>query len=303
MQSYDFFPIYIEKRVYFCAFFPLIMNIFRTIKEYKDWRKSLTDETSIGFVPTMGFLHKGHISLVSASIAENDATVVSIFVNPTQFNNPEDLEKYPRDEARDLLMLEKAGTTTVFIPSVEEIYPEPVSSNYSFPGIDDVMEGAKRPGHFNGVAMVVSELFRIIEPDIAYFGKKDYQQLMIIQQLAEKDFPHITIKGMPIVREDDGLAMSSRNSRLSEEEREISPLIYEVLKRAQQLVLEFTPAEVCRHCERMLAGSGLIRPEYFIIADAQTLKPIQEKEDSTHAIAFVAAWLGKVRLIDNFELF
>ncbi|HPS84075.1 MAG TPA: pantoate--beta-alanine ligase, partial [Bacteroidales bacterium] len=224
------------------------MNIFRTIKEYKDWRESLTDETSVGFVPTMGFLHQGHISLVSASIAENHSTVVSIFVNPTQFNNPEDLEKYPRNEERDLQMLEKAGTTAVFIPSVAEMYPEPVTRTWAFPGIDDVMEGAKRPGHFNGVAMVVSELFRIVQPHVAYFGKKDYQQLMIIRQLAEKEFPQITIKGMPIVREEDGLAMSSRNSRLTEEEREMAPLIYEVLRRAQQLIQEFSPEDVCKHC-------------------------------------------------------
>lgn len=279
------------------------MNIFRTIKEYKDWRESLTDEASVGFVPTMGFLHQGHISLVSASIAENDVTVASIFVNPTQFNNPEDLDTYPRNEERDLLLLEKAGTTAVFIPSVVEMYPKPVSRTWSFPGLDDVMEGAKRPGHFNGVAMVVSELFRIIQPHVAYFGKKDYQQLMIIRQLAENEFPQITIKGMPIVREEDGLAMSSRNSRLTPEEREMAPLIFEVLKRAQQLIQEFSPEDVCKHCERMLAGSGMIQPEYFIIADAQTLKPLSKNEKATHATAFVAAWLGKVRLIDNFELF
>lgn len=279
------------------------MNIFRTIKEYKDWRNSLTDEVTIGFVPTMGFLHQGHISLVSASTAENKVTIVSIFVNPTQFNNPEDLEKYPRNEEQDLLLLEKAGTSVVFIPSVAEMYPEPITRTWKFPGIDDVMEGAKRPGHFNGVAMVVSELFRIIQPHISYFGKKDYQQLMIIRELAEKDFPQITIKGMPIVREKDGLAMSSRNSRLTDEEREIAPLIYEVFKRARQLIQEFEPEEVCKHCERMLSASGMIEPEYFIIADARTLKPIQKKENADHAIAFVAAWLGKVRLIDNYELF
>jgi len=279
------------------------MNIFRTIKEYKDWRESLTDEASVGFVPTMGFLHQGHISLVSSSIAENHTTVVSIFVNPTQFNNPEDLEKYPRNEERDLQLLEKAGATAVFIPTVAEMYPEPVTRSWSFPGIDDVMEGAKRPGHFNGVAMVVSELFRIVQPNVAYFGKKDYQQLMIIRQLAQNEFPQITIKGMPIVREKDGLAMSSRNSRLTPEEREMAPLIYEVLKRSQQLIQEFSPQDVCKHCERMLAGSGMIQPEYFIIADANSLKPLENKEDSTHAVAFVAAWLGKVRLIDNFELF
>jgi len=279
------------------------MNIFRTINEYKDWRNSLTDKTRIGFIPTMGFLHQGHISLVEASVNENDITVVSIFVNPTQFNNPEDLKNYPRNEQRDLEMLEKAGTDAVFIPSVAEMYPEPETKTYSFPGLDDVMEGAKRPGHFNGVAMVVSKLFEIIRPHISYFGMKDYQQLMIIRQLATQSFPSIQIKGMPIVREEDGLAMSSRNSRLTAEEREIAPLISEVLKRSVQLIQEFTPAEVCAHCTRMLAGSGVIEPEYFIIADAGSLRPLENKAEAKHARAFVAAWLGKVRLIDNYELF
>lgn len=279
------------------------MNIYRTIKEYADWRNSLTDKTRIGFIPTMGFLHQGHISLVNASVAENNFTVVSIFVNPTQFNNPEDLENYPRNEQRDLEMLEKAGTTAVFIPSVNEMYPVPETKTYSFPGFDDVMEGAKRPGHFNGVAMVVSKLFNIVQPHIAYFGMKDYQQWMIICELAKQSFPAIQIKGMPIVREDDGLAMSSRNSRLTHEEREIARLISEVLKRAAQLIEEFTPAEVCTHCKHMLENSGMIEPEYFIIADAVSLKPLEKKEDAIHARAFVAAWLGKVRLIDNYELF
>ncbi|MPM03991.1 Pantothenate synthetase [bioreactor metagenome] len=279
------------------------MNIFRTIKEYKDWRNSLTDEPTIGFVPTMGFLHKGHISLINESVSENTYTVASIFVNPTQFNNPEDLENYPRDEKRDLELLSAAGTTAVFIPSVKEMYPAPVTRTYTFPGIDDVMEGALRPGHFNGVAMVVSRLFEIVDPHVSYFGRKDFQQLMIIEELAKNEFPSIKIKGMPIVREEDGLAMSSRNARLTEEERETAPLIFEVLKRSAQLIQEFTPQEVCRHCERMLAGSGMIRPEYFIIADSQTLKPLSNKADAAHATAFVAAWLGKVRLIDNYELF
>jgi len=279
------------------------MNIFRTISEFTAWRNGLPADKTTGFVATMGFLHTGHISLVSASKAENDFTVASIFVNPIQFNNPEDLRNYPRDEKHDLTLLQEAGTDAVFIPTVEEMYPEPVSKSFSFPGIDDVMEGAQRPGHFNGVAVVVSRLFDIINPQNAYFGRKDYQQLMMIKELAHRNYPHIQIKGMPIVREEDGLAMSSRNSRLSKEEREIAPLISEVLKRASQLIQEFTPGEVCRHCERMLEGSGMIHPEYFIIADADTLKPLQNKEDATHAMAFVAAWLGKVRLIDNYEIF
>ena len=279
------------------------MIIFRTISEYNNWRETLESKTTLGFVPTMGFLHQGHISLVSESVSKNAATVVSIFVNPTQFNNSEDLEKYPKNEVRDIEMLEKAGATAVFIPTESEMYPQPITRKWEFPGIDDVLEGAMRPGHFNGVAMVVSELFKIVKPDIAYFGKKDYQQLMIIKQLALNEFPDIKIKGLPIIREQDGLAMSSRNSRLSKEEREIAPLIFEVLKRARQLIIDFEPEDVCNHCLKMLTESKIIRPEYFVIADANTLKPILKKEDRDNAVAFVAAWLGNVRLIDNYELF
>jgi pantoate--beta-alanine ligase len=279
------------------------MNIFRTVKDYRDWRISLTNETTIGFIPTMGFLHQGHISLVNSSMVNNNTTIVSIFVNPTQFNNREDLDNYPRDEKHDLELLSSVCVDAVFIPSIEEMYPVPVATTYSFSGIDDMMEGAKRPGHFNGVAMVVSRLFDIIQPHVAYFGKKDYQQLLIIKALARKNYPALIIKGMPIAREKDGLAMSSRNSRLSKEEREIAPLIYEVLKRSKQLLQDFSPEEVCLHCERMLADSGLIKPEYFIIADAQTLRPLWKNDNTAQSMAFVAAWLGKVRLIDNYELF
>lgn len=279
-----------------------MMQIFRTIESYRKWRRSLPSDR-VGFVPTMGFLHEGHLSLIKASCSENEKTVCSIFVNPVQFNNPEDLIHYPRNEKGDLEMLEKAGCDAVFIPSVEEMYPEPVTKTYSFPGIDDVLEGVMRPGHFNGVAVVVSRLFQIAESKNAYFGKKDYQQLMIVRELAKKEFPNLIIHGLPILRESDGLAMSSRNARLSAEERETAPLIYEVLKRSRELSSHFTPAEVCAHCLKMLEASGSIKPEYFTIADAYTLKPATSFEPNQQLVAFVAAWLGKVRLIDNLEYF
>ncbi|PKP05128.1 MAG: pantoate--beta-alanine ligase [Bacteroidetes bacterium HGW-Bacteroidetes-6] len=279
------------------------MKVTRTVSDYEKWFQNKSAEASVGFVPTMGFLHRGHISLIEASKAENDFTVCSIFVNPIQFNNPEDLKNYPRNEVADLEMLEKAGCDVVFIPPYKEVYPKPVTISFAFPGLDDVMEGEHRPGHFNGVAVVVSRLFEIIRPNLAYFGKKDYQQWMIIDNMTHLKFPGITIKGMPIVREEDGLAMSSRNARLSKEEREIAPLLYEVLKRSRDLLVDFSPAEVCNHCKKMINNSGMLRTEYFTIADAHTLVPIEKITANQKPVAFVAAWLGNVRLIDNLELF
>ncbi len=279
------------------------MIVYRTVFEYAQWLCNKPTGQSIGFVPTMGFLHRGHISLIDASKGENDITVCSIFVNPIQFNNPDDLKNYPRNEKADLDMLEKAGCDIVFIPSYEEVYPEPVSISYSFPGLDDVLEGAHRPGHFNGVAIVVARFFDIIKPNLAYFGKKDYQQWMIIDDLAHLKFPEIKIKGMRIVREEDGLALSSRNARLSKEERKVAPLLYEVLKRSRDLLIDFSPAEVCIHCEKMINNSGLLKTEYFAIADAHNLQPIEKINTNQQPVAFVAAWLGNVRLIDNLELF
>ncbi len=279
------------------------MIVFRHLSDYADWHLANCSAESPGFVPTMGYLHEGHLSLVRASKARCQHTVCSIFVNPIQFNNPEDLIHYPRNEERDLQMLSETGCDVVLIPTAEEMYPEPVTTTYRFPGIDDVLEGAFRPGHFSGVAVVVARLFEIVKPSVSFFGKKDYQQLMIIKELAKQQFREIEIVGMPIIREADGLAMSSRNARLLPEEREMAPLIHEVLLRSKKLMESFSPAEVQQHCIRMLENSGMIKPEYFVIADKDSLHPITNQSDAKRAVAFVAAWLGKVRLIDNLEYF
>ncbi|PLW92886.1 MAG: pantoate--beta-alanine ligase [Marinilabiliales bacterium] len=278
------------------------MLVFRSIHEYSEWRNGLSGDVSTGFVPTMGFLHAGHISLVKASVKDCKYTVASIFVNPVQFNNKEDLDKYPRDEANDIELLEKAGCDVVFIPSVEEMYPDEVNEKYEFPGLDDVMEGAFRPGHFNGVAIVVSRLFRIIRPDVSYFGKKDYQQYMIVKELARREFSEINIIGIETVREEDGLAMSSRNVRLSEEKREDADMIFQLMKRANNLKVDFSPKEIEAHMTTMLSNAGFEKVEYVCIANGDTLKPLKNWSDTDHARIFVAAWLDNVRLIDNMEL-
>lgn len=278
------------------------MRVFRSIQDYKNWRNEISSSSKLGFVPTMGFLHEGHLSLVRNSVQENDYTVVSIFVNPVQFNNKEDLEKYPRNEPRDIVMLEEAGCDIIFMPSADEMYPEEITESYSFPALDDVMEGAFRPGHFNGVAVVVARLFRIILPHISYFGKKDYQQYMIIKELARQQFPDLIIKGMETIREKDGLAMSSRNVRLSEEERENADMIFQLMTRAKKLKEEFSPAEIEKHIANMLVNAGFAKVEYIQISDADTLEPVHQWKDSSKPRIFIAAWLGNVRLIDNMEL-
>ena len=279
------------------------MKVFKKTHDFQIWHEKLPKNSKIGFVPTMGFLHDGHLSLVKEARAKNDFVVVSIFVNPIQFNNKEDLQNYPRNEEKDLQMLEENNVDIVFMPSVEEMYPEPAKETYSFPHIDQIMEGALRPGHFNGVAVVVSRLFKIVKPTNAYFGKKDYQQFLLIKELVKECHFDIEIVGMPIVREKDGLAMSSRNARLSAEERKTAPIIYSVLKEAKQLLEDFDVEEVCEKCSAMLSENEKIKLEYFIIADAETLKPLKSKKDALHANAFVALWLGNIRLIDNIELF
>lgn len=278
------------------------MLVFRLIEEYNNWRDGLSDNAKVGFVPTMGFLHAGHISLVKTSVNECEHTVVSIFVNPIQFNNKEDLEKYPRDENRDLDLLEKSGCDVVFIPSFEEIYPDEITEKYSFPGLDDVMEGIFRPGHFNGVAIVVSRLFKIIKPDISYFGMKDYQQYMIVKELARRNFPEIKIVGLKTIREEDGLAMSSRNVLISQEKRENAAMIFQLMKRSVKLKSEFSPREIEAYITKMLQNAGFENVEYVTIADGDTLQQINEWSESKNARIFVAAWLDNVRLIDNMEL-
>lgn len=279
------------------------MKSFQTIRDTRQWlNEQKKSGKSVGFVPTMGALHQGHISLVKRSCRENDITACSIFVNPIQFNNPEDLEKYPRTPEGDLSMLDEAGCDMVFIPSAEEMYPEPVSEKYDFGTLEKVMEGKYRPGHFNGVAVVVNRLFDIIEPDRAYFGEKDYQQLRIIETLVRMKNIPVTIVPCPIVREADGLAMSSRNRRLSESQRTVAPMIYRTLSQAVDLARKIPVQEVKNISTKSLEREGFI-VDYFEIADPETLQTLDNWDGHDGAIACVAAYLGNVRLIDNMILF
>ncbi len=256
---------------------------------------------SVGFVPTMGALHEGHLELVKRARTENERVSCSIFVNPIQFNNPEDLEKYPRTLEHDLELLESAGCDLVFVPSVEEMYPEPVTEKYDFGLLEQVMEGKYRPGHFNGVAVVVKKLFEIMAPGRAYFGEKDFQQLRIIQEMVSKDSLPVEIVPCPTVREADGLAMSSRNRRLSEPERAIAPHIYRVLTEVRKKAGRTEVEDLKSWAISQLTGSGFV-VDYFEIADARYLQPLREWREGVPARAFTACFLGNVRLIDNMEL-
>ncbi len=255
---------------------------------------------TVGFVPTMGALHKGHMSLVLRA-RENDVVVSSIFVNPTQFNNPEDLKKYPRTLDKDLAMLESSQNDIVFNPDVGEMYPSNErEEHFEFDGLDTVMEGKFRPGHFNGVARVVSKLFRIVEPDRAYFGEKDYQQLLIIKKISEKLFPEMNIVACPTVREPDGLAMSSRNALLDETSRSEAALISRALFQVRELKDKLNVTELEKLVSDKINSSSSLRVEYFEIADERNLQPLTEINE--HARAFIAVLAGKIRLIDNLSL-
>lgn len=254
---------------------------------------------SIALVPTMGALHQGHASLVRRSVAENDITVVSVFVNPTQFNDKNDLKNYPRTLDADCMLLEKEGVDIVFAPAVEEMYPEEDKRVFTFAPLDTVMEGACRPGHFNGVAQIVSKLFYAVEPDRAYFGEKDFQQLAIIREMVRQLSLDVEIIGCPIVREDDGLAMSSRNTLLSAEEREralaISRTLFASLEYAKGNSLEATRSYV----ESEINATPGLDLEYYRIVDGNTLQEIVEWDDCDYIVGCIALFCGKVRLIDN----
>lgn len=281
------------------------MQVLEKIKDTKDFIQAKKQEgKSIGFVPTMGALHEGHLSLMDYANNENDIVVVSVFVNPAQFNNPDDLKKYPRDLKGDLHKMEKKGIDMVFSPPVNEIYPDnEIKKTYHFGHLDKIMEGLYRPGHFNGVALVVHKLFEIISPHRAYFGEKDYQQLAVIKKLVEQENLQIEVIGCPIVRESDGLAMSSRNKRLSEEEREVAPVLYQTLKKAYEMKREKTVNEVKRFVEQEINNTNGMELEYFEIADSKTLTPVEEWKQSESPRAFIAAYLGNVRLIDNMAFY
>ncbi|MDR0939805.1 MAG: pantoate--beta-alanine ligase [Mediterranea sp.] len=256
---------------------------------------------TVGLVPTMGALHDGHASLVRRSVEENGATVVSVFVNPTQFNDTTDLAKYPRTLEADCRLLEACGATLVFTPSVSEMYPEPDTRNFSFAPLDTVMEGAFRPGHFNGVCQIVSKLFDAVRPDRAYFGEKDFQQLAVVRAMTRQlDYP-IEVIGCPIVREADGLAMSSRNTRLSASEREIALNISRTLFKSRNFAVSHTVGATLEMVRTAIADTPGLRLEYFQIVDGDTLQPIANWEDTSRAVGCVAVFCGDVRLIDNIK--
>ena len=255
----------------------------------------------IGFVPTMGALHEGHASLVRRAVAENDVVVVSDFVNPTQFNDKNDLLKYPRTLEADCELLEKEGTAYVFAPSVEEVYPEPDTRQFSYAPLDTVMEGKYRPGHFNGVCQVVSKLFMMVEPDKAYFGEKDFQQLAIIREMVKQmNFP-LEIVGCPIVREADGLALSSRNARLSEEERLQALSISKTLFQSKEYAATHTVEETQKFVEEGIAAAEGLELEYFELVDGTTLQKISTWDETNYAVGCITVYCGEVRLIDNIK--
>lgn len=282
----------------------LEMKVLNYIAEVHDFVKEARNQgLKVGFVPTMGALHEGHISLIKRAKNENDVVIASIFVNPIQFNNPTDLEKYPRTPEADIKKLVDAACDAAFMPSVEEMYPEKNEKTFDFGDLERVMEGACRPGHFNGVAVVVSKLFEIVTPDKAYFGEKDFQQLAIIKKMVDDLGSDVEIVPCPIIRESDGLAMSSRNVRLNAEERAIAPKIYAVLNDASSQLNAMSPKEMKEYALAKYADIQEFEVEYVEIADEQNLKSLNEWNDSTHARIFVALQLGPVRLIDNVRIY
>lgn len=254
---------------------------------------------SVGLVPTMGALHSGHISLVERCVAENDVTVVSVFVNPTQFNDKRDLELYPRTPEEDCAMLEKAGCTYVFTPSVEEVYPEPDTRVFELGTVAEVMEGRFRPGHFNGVAQIVSKLFAMVSPHRAYFGEKDFQQIAVIRAMAAQLQFDIDIIACPIVREADGLALSSRNTRLTPEQRRNAPRIAETLFKSRTFAESHTVEETIRYVVDTINTVPEMRVEYYEIVDGNTLLPVENWQDSSYIVGCITVYNGEVRLIDN----
>lgn len=263
-----------------------------------------TANSTIGFVPTMGALHQGHLALMQRSLKENDDTVVSIFVNPTQFNNPEDLEKYPRTLEEDVKKMRGLSDKMIlYAPSVEDIYEgNTISQSFDFDGLENQMEGKFRPGHFNGVGTIVKRLFEIVSPTNAYFGEKDFQQLQIVKKMVEKNHMPVNVVGCPIFREDNLLAMSSRNERLTPEERKEAAIIYKTLTEAKEIFLTKSPEETIQFVEDSFKNNEKFELEYFVIADESTLLPIDHKSNDKKYRAFIAVFVNSIRLIDTISL-
>ena len=256
----------------------------------------------VGFVPTMGALHAGHRSLVERARRENDTVVVSVFVNPTQFNDKNDLKNYPRTPEADCAILEAAGADIVFMPTVEDIYPEPDTREFDFGLVDKVMEGATRPGHFNGVAQVVSRLFDIVKPERAYFGEKDFQQIAVIKAMVEQLNIDVNIVECPIVRAEDGLALSSRNKLLTPEHRQAAPHIYATIKQCAEKMTSMTPQELTEWVVATIDSNPLLKTIYFEAVDARTMQKVERWEDSERIQGCCAIQAGEIRLIDNIKI-
>lgn len=280
------------------------MKVFTTTKDLEAALATARAEgKKIGLVPTMGALHEGHASLVKRSVSENNVTVVSVFVNPTQFNDKKDLENYPRTLDADCELLQQLGATYVFAPSVEEVYPEPDPRKFSYPPIDTVMEGPRRPGHFNGVCQIVSKLFYMVRPDRAYFGEKDFQQIAVIRAMvADLKLP-IDIRPCPIVREESGLALSSRNALLSESEHRTAVCISQALKTSVEFAKTHTVAETHNLVVGALNATNGLEVEYFEIVNGNTLQPIASWDDAEYVVGCITVYCGArpVRLIDNIK--
>ena len=276
------------------------MQIVKHINELKAiLNLQRTNGLTVGFVPTMGALHAGHLSLVDRASQQTDFVVVSIFVNPTQFNDKGDLDRYPRDLQKDADLLSTTSCQLIFAPDADEIYPEPDTRQFNFGALETVMEGKFRPGHFNGVAQVVSKLFEIVQPDQAFFGQKDFQQLAIIKEMVRKMDSPVQVVACPIIREADGLAMSSRNMLLNSEQRQSAALISETLFFALNKTEEFSVEELCNWVANRINENDQLNTEYFEIVNELTLQPVKSWNDPGVKVGCVAVHCGKIRLIDN----
>jgi pantoate--beta-alanine ligase len=277
------------------------MKTVYTVNELKQELASV-DMSGVGFVPTMGALHAGHRSLVEKARKECETVVVSVFVNPTQFNDKNDLKHYPRTPEADEALLEAAGADIVFMPSVEEIYPEPDTRIFDFGQIDKVMEGATRPGHFNGVAQVVSRLFDMVNPAKAYFGEKDFQQIAVIKAMVEQLKLTVEIVECPIIRDEDGLALSSRNTLLTAEHRVAAPHIYATISKCAERMQTMTPAELKEWVKTEVESNPLLKVIYFQAVDALTMQEVTTWEQSKRIQGCIAVQAGEIRLIDNVRI-
>ena len=275
------------------------MKLVSTIQELQTEIQRLADGKTVGFVPTMGALHQGHISLVKQAVSETPVVVVSIFVNPTQFNDPNDLECYPRTLENDMKLLEPTGCSIVFAPNAKEVYPEPDKRKFNFGKLEEVMEGKHRPGHFNGVAQVVSRLFDIVKPTKAYFGLKDFQQLGIVKNMVKQLQLPVEIVPCAIIREESGLAMSSRNELLTEEQRKNAAVISETLFKAKELKGQKSVQEIADWVTETINKNPFLDVEYFEIVDDEQLQPVNNWDEKSTKVGCVAVFCGKIRLIDN----